>query len=139
MKKLIAVAMLLCSLPIITAPASAQSCLRVINCPEDQIAVGDPPDCSCQPIVSRRGPPTCEANFGCADARQVAAGDWPDCRCRSLETPVPDRGSGRGPQPGVDFGGTATCDAFFDCPTGFEMTVIDARCLCQGEMLPAFE
>ncbi len=124
------------------APAEAQqTCAEidavVLQCPDPAGISGAPPLCQCEGIPVDPLELTCAANFGCASGDEVANGDWPDCACSA-----PGPGSGGGgpdsglPGPGVELGGGATCDAFFECPQGAEMEVIGGRCSCTIIVLP---
>lgn len=114
----------------------------ILQCAPDRMITGDPPNCACDGVPV--DPPlelTCERNFGCPGPTEIATGEWPECGCVVPETEPPTGGGSggggmEGPGPGVSLGGVDTCEMFFECPSGAEMTVEGGRCSCTLVMLP---
>ena len=141
-KTVLGAAILLIAGVLALSPAAAQTCQEIIVCAGETAPAGTPPDCTCEPVVPDPppGPPTCEANFGCADGNQIGVGEWPNCGCRDLDTPgLKPGGSIPEPDPPgpVDsLGGVDTCNQFFQCQSPYTMLLWNGRCVCGDEMLP---
>ncbi len=123
-----------------------QSCQEIdavlLQCSNGEGITGEPPSCFCDGNAVEPLELTCAVNFACPDSGLVGSGTWPECFCRVAEETTPggrgDEGPD-GPSPGVDLGGTETCEQFFECPSGAEMEVIGGQCACTLVMLPAVE